>query len=121
IPALTVSENVALSAGWSETGRAAERRTRLVVERLGLPLPISDFVESLSVQLRQRLEIVKALAADARILLLDEPTAVLAPPEVAELLLFVRHFARAGGAVVLITHKLDEVMQVADRVTVLRR
>ena len=121
IPGLTVSENVALTAGWPETGRAAERRTDAVVRRLGLPLPVSVHVESLSVQLRQRLEIVKALAADATILLLDEPTAVLAPREIDELLRFVRAFARAGGAVALISHKLDEVFRVADRVTVLRR
>ncbi len=121
IPALTVCENIALTAGWTETGRAAERRAESVVGRLGLPLRVSDYVESLSVQLRQRLEIVKALAANARILLLDEPTAVLAPREVDELLTFVREFALGGGAVVLITHKLDEVFRVADRVTVMRR
>jgi general nucleoside transport system ATP-binding protein len=121
IPALTVSENIALTAGWPETGRAAERRAEGVVQRLGLPLAVSDYVELLSVQLRQRLEIVKALAADARILLLDEPTAVLAPREVDELLTFIRTFARTGGAVVLITHKLDEVFRAADRVTVMRR
>jgi ABC-type uncharacterized transport system ATPase subunit len=120
IPALTVAENIALSAGWAETGRSAERRATAVVARLGLPLPAGAHVESLSVQLRQRLEIVKALAADATILLLDEPTAVLAPREVDELLRFVHAFARRGGAVVLITHKLDEVFRLADRVTVLR-
>lgn len=121
IPALTVSENIALTAGWNETGRAAERRAESVVQRLGLLLRVSDHVESLSVQLRQRLEIVKALAAAATILLLDEPTAALAPREVDELLKFIRAFALGGGAVVLITHKLDEVFRVADRVTVMRR
>jgi simple sugar transport system ATP-binding protein len=121
IPALTVAENIALAADWRETGRRAAERAGAVVQRLGLPLDPTAYVETLSVQLRQRLEIVKALASDARILLLDEPTAVLAPPEVAELLTFMRNFATGGGAVVLITHKLDEVMQVADRVTVLRR
>jgi simple sugar transport system ATP-binding protein len=65
--------------------------------------------------------VVKALAADARILLLDEPSAVLAPREVTELLRLVKGFAAGGGAVVLITHKLDEVFASADRVTVLRR
>ena len=108
IPALTVTENIALSAGWTDTGRAAERRASDVVRRLGLPLPLEARAETLFVQPRQRLEIVKALAADARILLLDEPTAVLAPREVAELLAFIRGFAQSGGAVVLITHKLDE-------------
>ena len=121
IPAFTVAENIALTAEWPETGRAAERRAARLVERLGLPLRASDHVESLSAQLRQRLEIVKALAADATVLLLDEPTAMLAPREVDELLRFLRSFAAAGGTVVLITHKLDEVFRVADRVTVLRR
>jgi general nucleoside transport system ATP-binding protein len=121
IPALTVAENIALTAGWPETGRAAAARAEAVVQRLGLFLPVALYVEGLSVQLRQRLEIVKALAADACILLLDEPTAVLAPREVDELLRFIREFAAGGGAVVLITHKLDEAFRAADRVTVLRR
>jgi ABC-type uncharacterized transport system ATPase subunit len=121
IAAFTVAENIALSAGWEETGRRAERRAAEMIRRSGLSLDPAAYVESLSVQLRQRLEIVKALAADARIVLLDEPTAVLAPPEVTELLHFVRKFADHGGAVVLITHKLDDAMQAADRVTVLRR
>ena len=121
IPAFTVAENIALTAGWKETGRAAERRADGVVQRLGLPLPVAEYAEQLSVQLRQRLEIVKALAADAQVLILDEPTAALAPREVAELLKFIRAFAAGGGAVALITHKLDEVFHVADHVTVLRR
>ena len=86
-----------------------------------MPLDPAAIVASLSVQLRQRLEIVKALATDARVLLLDEPSAVLAPREVRELLHTIRAFAAGGGAVVLITHKLDEVFAAADRVTVLRR
>lgn len=77
-------------------------------------------VEDQSVALRQRLEIVKALAAGASILLLDEPSAVLAPSEVEELLGLVRRFAAEGGSVVFITHKLPEVFAAADRVTVLR-
>lgn len=120
IPALTVAENVALAAGWLG-GRHHAARATAVIARLGLPLPATALVRDLSVQLRQRLEIVQALASDARILLLDEPTAVLAPREVEELLELVRRFRDDGGAVVLISHKLGEVVQVADRVTVLRR
>ena len=75
----------------------------------------------LSVGGQQRLEIVKALSRDARILILDEPTAVLAPAEAAELLAWLRRFADDGNAVVLITHKLQEALSVADEVTVLRR
>jgi simple sugar transport system ATP-binding protein len=78
-------------------------------------------VETLSVGQKQRLEVVKALAGNARILLMDEPTAALAPPEIEELIRAVREFAAAGGAVVLITHKLDEALAAADRVTVLRQ
>jgi len=83
-------------------------------------LPEGTRVESLSVVERQRLEIVKALATGARILLLDEPSAVLAPSEVEELLALVREFVDEGGAAALITHKLREVFVAADRVTVLR-
>jgi len=69
----------------------------------------------------KRLEIVKALASDARILLLDEPTAVLAPAEAEELLRVIRTFTLSGRSAVLITHKLDEALRTADRVTVLRQ
>jgi ABC-type uncharacterized transport system ATPase subunit len=74
----------------------------------------------LSVALKQRLEILKALAGDATILLLDEPTAVLAPAEADEVLALVRRFAAGGASVVLITHKLEEALRAADQVTVLR-
>jgi simple sugar transport system ATP-binding protein len=88
---------------------------------VGLPLDPEERAGGLSVGLKQRLEIVKALAADARVLLLDEPTAVLAPAEVEELLGVFRRFAAQGGAAVLITHKLDQALAAADRVTVLRK
>ena len=77
--------------------------------------------ESLAVGAQQRLEIVKALSRDARVLILDEPTAVLAPPEADELLRWLRAFATGGNSVVLITHKLREALAIADDVTVLRR
>ncbi len=120
IGALTVAENIALAAGWPG-GRDHRQRAARLIERLAMPLDPAARARDLSVQLRQRLEIVQALATDARILLLDEPTAVLAPREITELLALVRHFAERGGAVVLISHKLDEARQVADRITVLRR
>jgi ABC-type uncharacterized transport system ATPase subunit len=121
VPALTVAENVALSAGWPIVPARLRERTRALTERLGLPLDPDQRAGRLSVALKQRLEIVKALAGEARILLLDEPTAVLAPPEVEELLRVVRTFTDGGGSAVLITHKLDEVLRGADRVTVLRQ
>ena len=120
IPALTVAENVALAAGWP-VGRGLEARVRTLSENLDLPLDAASRADSLPVGLLQRLEIVKALASDARILLLDEPTAVLAPAEARALLQRARQFASDGGAVVLITHRLDEALASADRVTVLRR
>ncbi|HJS46500.1 MAG TPA: ATP-binding cassette domain-containing protein, partial [Gemmatimonadales bacterium] len=120
VPAFTVAENVALAAGWPARPRENARRVLELGERLGLPLDPDAVAESLPVALRQRLEIVKALAAGARALLLDEPTSVLAPAEVEEFLGTIRRFARDGGAVVLITHKLGEALAVADRVTVLR-
>ncbi len=121
VPAFTVAENVALAAGWPVAPRMLRRRVEEVSERIGLPLDPDSRSDQLSVGLRQRLEIVKALAADARVLLLDEPTAVLAPAEVQELLRVIRRFTAGGGAAVLITHKLDEALAAADRVTVLRR
>jgi general nucleoside transport system ATP-binding protein len=121
VPALTVAENVALSAGWSGVPHEMRERTRLLSERMGLPLDPDQRAGRLSVSLKQRLEIVKALAGDARILLLDEPTAVLAPPEAEVLLRMVRSFTASGGSAVLITHKLDEALVAADRVTVLRQ
>jgi general nucleoside transport system ATP-binding protein len=121
IPALTVAENIALSAGWSGHPRELCKRAQALGERLGLPLEPDQRAGRLSVALKQRLEIVKALAGQARILLLDEPTAVLAPSEAEELLTVIRAFARDGGSAVLITHKLDEALRAADRVTVLRQ
>jgi general nucleoside transport system ATP-binding protein len=121
VPAMTVSENIALFAGWSATPGELRERARVAAEQIGLPLDPDQRAGRLSVGLKQRLEIVKALAADARILLLDEPTGILAPAEAEELLAVVRRFTGKGGSAVLITHKLDEAIRSADRVTVLRQ
>ncbi len=121
VPALTVAENVALTAGWRVVPAEMRERTRALSERMGLPLDPDQRAGRLSVSLKQRLEVVKALASDARILLLDEPTAVLAPPEAEELLQMIRAFTARGGAAVLITHKLDEALRASDRITVLRQ
>jgi general nucleoside transport system ATP-binding protein len=121
VPALSVAENVALAAGWPVHPAALCERVRALADQIGLPLEPETPAGRLSVGLKQRLEIVKALAADVRILLLDEPTAVLAPGEAEELLRMVRAFTARGGSAVLITHKLDEALGAADRVTVLRQ
>lgn len=121
IPALSVAENIALAAGWSPKTRLLAKRVDGVFRRVGLALDPDSPAWTLPVALKQRLEVVKALATDARILLLDEPTAVLAPAEADELLRVVRRFTEQGGAAVLITHKLREALATADTVTVLRR
>ena len=121
VPAMTVAENVALGGqGWFNPQTAAGRVNE-VAERAGLALDANARVSTLGVGAQQRCEIVKALARDVTLLILDEPTAVLAPSEAAELLRWMRGFANAGGAVVLITHKLRDALAVADDVTVLRK
>jgi simple sugar transport system ATP-binding protein len=120
VPAMTVAENVALGGRGAYAPRAAAARVREVATRAGLALDPDAVVSSLPVGAQQRCEIVKALARDVRLLILDEPTAVLAPAESAELLQWMRRFADAGHAVVLITHKLRDALAVADDITVLR-
>jgi simple sugar transport system ATP-binding protein len=111
IESLTVEENIRLALGPG---------VRMPAIRLLESVDTATRVHDLGVAHRQRLEIAKALATGGRVLLLDEPTAVLAPSEIDELLGVVRDFARDGGAVAFITHKLPEALAAADRVTVLR-
>ena len=120
IPQLTVGENIALAAAWPTRPKLVRDRVLALCDRLALPLDPDARAGTLPVALKQRLEIVKALAGDASILLLDEPTAVLTPDETENLLVFLRRFVTDGGSVVLITHKLGEVLHGADAVTVLR-
>ncbi|MBD8079418.1 ABC transporter ATP-binding protein [Cellulosimicrobium arenosum] len=123
VPTLTVEENLLLGRG---RARLRPDRRGLVVrlaeieETLGLHVDPRARVGTLSVGARQRVEIVKALLDRPRLLLLDEPTGVLGPDEIDGLLATCRRVAAAGTAVVLITHKLAEVMRVGDRATVLR-
>jgi simple sugar transport system ATP-binding protein len=121
VPAMTVAENVALGGRGRFDGDEARRRVEDIGRRAGLALDPDARADELSVGAQQRLEIVKALARDATILILDEPTAVLAPAESEELLRWIRGFADAGNAAIIITHKLREALAVADDVTVLRR
>ncbi len=121
VPAMTVAENVALGGTGFFDPQAAAARVHDVAARAGLTLDPQARVDTLPVGAQQRCEIVKALARDVQLLILDEPTAVLAPGEAAELLSWVRRFADAGNAVVLITHKLRDAMAVADDITVLHR
>lgn len=120
IPAMTVAENIALGGRGLYVRSATERAVRSLANRTGLAIDPTVRVSTLSIGAQQRLEILKALARDARILILDEPTAVLAPSEAQELLRWLRGFADGGGSVVLITHKLREALAIAEDVTVLR-
>lgn len=121
VPAMTVAENVALGRRGRFDAASARRYVAELGERTGLRLDPDARTESLSVSAQQRLEILKSLARHARMLILDEPTAVLAPAEADELLRWLRTFADQGNSVVLITHKLREALAIADEVTVLRR
>ena len=121
VPAMTVAENVALGRHGHYDRRAASARVQDVASRAGLSLNPDALVSALSIGAQQRCEIVKALARDVQLLILDEPTAVLAPSEAAELRRWIRSFADAGHAIVLITHKLRDALEIADDITVLRR
>src|SRR3712207_2824316 len=125
IPVMTVAENIVLAAeprnGPLLDLEAAEARVRELSERFGLAVRPDATVERISVGMQQRVEILKALYRGADILILDEPTAVLTPQEAEELFEIVRSLTEQGKSVVFITHKLHEVLAIADRITVLRR
>jgi simple sugar transport system ATP-binding protein len=126
VPGLTVLENLALgrrssAARLSSTFERVRADVSALIARTGLDVPLDTAVGGLGVGDRQRVEILKALLREPRLVALDEPTAALAPAEVASLLELLRGLAREGRGVVLVAHKIDEVLAVADRVTVLRR
>ena len=124
VPTLTVAENLILGRelrrGLSLDLAAAEREVRELSERTGLRVDPSRLVSDLSVGEAQRVEILKTIYRGARVLILDEPTAVLSPPEVTELWKVLRGLRDDGGTVILITHKLDEVIDISETITVMR-
>ena len=125
IPVFTVAENVALGnepTGILGTFNLAQSRKRVVEisNRFGFNVDPDALVEDLPVGVQQRVEIIKALSRDAKVLVLDEPTAVLTPQETDELMAIMRQLAKAGTSIVFITHKLREVKEVADKITVIR-
>jgi general nucleoside transport system ATP-binding protein len=125
IPVFTVAENVMLGHEPTRFGQvldltAARELVREISARFGFELDPDALVEDLPVGVQQRVEIVKALSRDARVLVLDEPTAVLTPQETDELMLTMRRLADSGTSIVFITHKLREVKAVADTITVIR-
>ena len=119
IAELKVWENLALAAGWPLAG--ARDRAEAHLREHGVAIDVDALVRTLGVGGRQQVELQKALVQHPKLLLLDEPTGVLTPPEVDELFRVVREFTTRGGAVVLITHKLDEAIAHADAGTVLRQ
>ncbi len=126
VPSMTVAENLSLGHqprcfGLMTDRRAMRARAATLVERYRFDLDLDVAVGRLSVGQRQRVEILKALAFDARLLILDEPTAVLTPVEVAELLAMIAGLKARGRTILFITHKLQEAQAVADRITVLRQ
>jgi len=125
IPPFTVLENVILGAEPVRAGVVALAQARARVARLaelhGFDLELDARVGRLSVGEQQRVEILKVLYRGAQLLILDEPTAVLVPQEVRELFRNLRHLRDQGRTIIFISHKLDEVLEIADRITVLRR
>ncbi len=123
-PTLTVAENVVYrnepKKGWFVDREAASAEVRKLADSFGLGIDPNARVEDLPVGVLQRVEIVKALYRDARVLILDEPTAVLAPQERDGLFAIMRRLKEAGRTILFVTHKLNEVMAISDRVTVLR-
>jgi len=126
IPVMTVAENIVLGVEPVRDGvlldeRGAEQRVGELSEQFGLVVDPTALVSSITVGQEQRVEILKALYRGAQILILDEPTAVLTPQEAGELFGIVRSLKEDGKAIVFISHKLNEVLEIADRITVLRR
>ena len=125
VPVFTVAENIVLGSeitrGPTLDMRQAERQIRRLSEEFGLQVDPQAVVEDLAVGEQQRVEIVKALYRDARILVLDEPTAVLTPQEADDLFRIMRQLTDRGVSIIFITHKLKEVLAVADHITVMRR
>ena len=124
VETMTVAENIVLGAEPGSAAaldlRGADTQIRSLSEEFRLYIDPHVFVESLSVGQQQRVELLKALYRQARLLILDEPTAVLTPQEVVEFFEILRQMRRQGKTVIIITHKLDEVLAISDEVTVMR-
>jgi len=126
VPVLSVAENVVLGDEIVRAGQILDlgegaRRIKLLAQKLGFEIDPSTRVDQLSVGQQQRVEILKAIYRNARILVLDEPTAVLTPQETREIFEVLRRLRGEGASIIFISHKLDEVLEIADRITVIRR
>lgn len=125
VEAFTVAENIILGNEMTKGGvldlKKASQEIKELSEKYGLAVDPSAKISDITVGAQQRVEILKTLYRGADILIFDEPTAVLTPAEIAELLNILKNLAKEGKSIILITHKLDEIRAVADRVTVIRR
>jgi ABC-type uncharacterized transport system ATPase subunit len=124
IPVFTVAENVMLGHEESKGGfldiAAARAKVTEISARFGFDVDPDAIIEDLPVGVQQRVEIIKALSREAKVLVFDEPTAVLTPQETDELITIIKQLRSAGTAIVFISHKLREVREVADKITVMR-
>ncbi len=125
IDVFTVLDNIVLGAEDTKLGflekKAARKKVSELSERYGLKVDLDARVEDITVGMQQRVEILKMLYRDNEILIFDEPTAVLTPQEIEELMQIMRSLTREGKSILFISHKLNEIMEVSDRVTVLRK
>ena len=125
VDVFTVLENIVLGAETTKLGflqkKEARKKVEALSERYGLKVDLDAKVEDITVGMQQRVEILKMLYRDNEILIFDEPTAVLTPQEIDELMATMKEFAKEGKSILFISHKLNEIMSVADRVTVLRK
>ena len=124
IPVFTVAENIALGREQSKGGFLSldeiKKKIRLLAKEFKFDIDPDALIEDLPVGVQQRVEIIKALIYDAKVLILDEPTAVLTPQETDELLSIMRTLKNKGTSIIFITHKLREVQEVADKITIIR-
>ena len=125
VEAFTVAENIILGSEITKNGvldiKKAIQEIKELSEKYGLAVDPSAKIEDISVGAQQRVEILKTLYRGADILIFDEPTAVLTPAEIEELMIIMKNLVKEGKSIILITHKLDEIRAVSDRVTVIRR
>ena len=125
VEAFTVAENIILGSEITKNGvldiKKAIQEIKELSEKYGLAVDPSAKIEDISVGAQQRVEILKTLYRGADILIFDEPTAVLTPAEIDELMIIMKNLVKEGKSIILITHKLDEIRAVSDRVTVIRR